>query len=117
MEDTNLCVADMKNIRAFIMGITLLLGLAGCSTPHPKTVTGVPSASTTATALEDGRLLYEMGKLDDSEQKLQAVLEIEPDNTQAQYYLALVHRAQYERQYRQPTPKGYYQTIPQQPIY
>ena len=102
----------MKTIRAFIIGITVLAGIAGCSAPSSKVASIQGPVSTTAATVEDARQLYEMGRLDDAQHKLQAVLVIEPDNQKAQYYLALVHRSQDLKQ-----PRGYYQTIPQQPIY
>jgi len=100
----------MKTNRAFIIGITVFVGIAGCSMPSPKVVSSQRPVSTTAAAVEDARQLYEMGRIDDAKQKLQAVLAIEPDNKKAQYYMALIASTP-----RQPT--GYYQTIPQQPIY
>jgi Tfp pilus assembly protein PilF len=103
----------MKTIRAFIIGVTVFVCIAGCSTPSPKVVRSQRPAPTTAATVEDARLLYEMGRLDDAQHKLQAVLAVEPDNQKAQYYLALVHRSQELK----PQPRGYYQTIPQQPIY
>ena len=102
----------MKTIRAFIIGITVLAGIAGCSAPSSKVASIQGPVSTTAATVEDARQLYEMGRLDDAQHKLQAVLAIEPDNQKAQYYLALVHHSQDLKQ-----PRGYYQTIPQQPIY
>lgn len=101
----------MKTIRAFIIGIMVFVGIAGCSTPSSKVASGQRPVSTTAAAVEDARRLYEMGRLDDAQHKLQAILAIEPDNPKAQYYLALVHRSQELK----PQPRGYYQTIPQQP--
>jgi tetratricopeptide (TPR) repeat protein len=44
--------------------------------------------------LEDAKLLFEMGKLDNAKQKFKKVLEIEPDNTTARYYLAQIQRSQ-----------------------
>jgi tetratricopeptide (TPR) repeat protein len=44
--------------------------------------------------LEDAKLTFEMGKLDDAKQKFQKVLEIEPDNATARYYLAQIQRSQ-----------------------
>lgn len=44
--------------------------------------------------LEDAKLSFEMGKLDDAKQKFQKVLEIEPDNAKARYYLAQIQRSQ-----------------------
>ena len=58
-----------------------------------------------------------MGKLDLAEQKPRVVLQTEPENPAAGYLLSLVHEAQYRREAGQERPGGYYQTIPQQPIY
>jgi tetratricopeptide (TPR) repeat protein len=44
--------------------------------------------------LEDAKLSFEMGKLDDAKQKFKKVLEIEPDNVTARYYLAQIQRSQ-----------------------
>ena len=109
----------MKPIQAFILGITLSVGIVVCSTSSPKVASSHRPDSSTAATVEDARLLYETGKLDDARRKLQAALKIEPENKKAQYYLALVYqcRAKIQEQQDKPTPKGYYQTIPQQPIY
>ena len=107
----------IKTIRTFLVGIAVFVGIAGCSTPSPKVASSRPRDNTTTATVEDARLLYETGKLDDAWRKLQAVLEIEPDNQKAQYYLALVHHSQELSQNQPPTARGYYQTIPQQPIY
>jgi Tfp pilus assembly protein PilF len=103
----------MQTIRAFIIGITVFVGIAGCSSASPKIATSQHQVSTTAATVEDARLLYEAGRLDDAQHKVEAVLKIEPDNKQAQYYMNLI--ATTRQQPRQ--PRGYYQTIPQQPIY
>ena len=46
-----------------------------------------------AVRLQDGKLLYEMGKLDEAEAKLKAVRAADPGNRAAQYYLNLVREA------------------------
>ena len=112
----------MKTIRSFLSIIVLLAAIAGCSAPSPKIASSqrpVSTASSTSATVEDARLLYEMGKLDDAQRKLEAALGIEPDNKKAQYYLYLVYQTRAKMQEAQdaPTPKGYYQTIPQQPVY
>jgi lipoprotein NlpI len=105
----------MKTIRAFIFCITILIGIAGCSTSNQKITTGHQLDSTIAATIENARLLYESGRLNVARQELQSVLVIEPDNQAANYYLALVQKCQALNQ--EPAPLGYYQTIPQQPIY
>ena len=48
----------------------------------------------TTTMIEDAKQSFEMGKLDDAKQKFQKVLEIEPDNARARYYLEQIDQAQ-----------------------
>jgi hypothetical protein len=105
-----------KALTLFLSGSVLLSGVVGCATPGPKVDSGRGQTST-ATALTDARILYEMGKLDLAEQKLHVVLQTGPENPAAGYLLSLVHEAQYRREAGQERPWGYYQTIPQQPIY
>jgi general secretion pathway protein D len=45
----------------------------------------------TATLVQDGRLLYELGRLDEAERKLEQALAQDPGNSSAAYYLSLVH--------------------------
>jgi tetratricopeptide (TPR) repeat protein len=50
------------------------------------------------TLVQDGKLLYEMGKLDDSEAKLNQALTLDPDNPAAYYYLNLIQQARFARE-------------------
>ena len=50
------------------------------------------------TLVQDGRLLYEMGKLDDAENKLNQALVLNPDNPAAFYYLNLIEQAKFARE-------------------
>ena len=50
------------------------------------------------TFVQDGRLLYEMGKLDDAEIKLNQALALNPDNPAAFYYLNLIEQARFARE-------------------
>jgi tetratricopeptide (TPR) repeat protein len=50
------------------------------------------------TYVQDGRLLYEMGKLDDAEIKLNQALALNPDNPAAYYYLNLIEQARFARE-------------------
>jgi beta-lactamase regulating signal transducer with metallopeptidase domain len=43
--------------------------------------------------VQDAKLYYEMGKLDEAEQLLKSVLALEPENAAAKYYLGLVEAA------------------------
>ena len=45
--------------------------------------------------LQDGRLLYEMGKLDEAESKLKQVVSRSPSNETAFYYLTLIQASRY----------------------
>ena len=49
------------------------------------------------TLVRDGKLLYEMGKLDEAETKLNQALKLDPDNVGAFYYLNLIKQARYGR--------------------
>ena len=100
----------------FVSGSVLLSGAVGCATSGPKVDSG-RGQTYTATTLSDAKILYEMGKLDLAEQKLHVVLQTAPENPAAGCLLGLVHEAQYRRATGQEQPWGYYQTIPQQPIY
>ena len=52
------------------------------------------------TLVQDGRLLYEMGKLDEAEVKLRQAAKIDPSNAGAFYYLKLIDEARYSRSAR-----------------
>jgi beta-lactamase regulating signal transducer with metallopeptidase domain/tetratricopeptide (TPR) repeat protein len=59
-----------------------------------------PSAEDVAKAaslVQDGKVYYEMGKLDESEAVLKSALALNPDNAAAKYYLRLIEEAQAER--------------------
>src|SRR5687768_538000 len=91
----------MKSVR-FIISVTVLVGIAGCSTPTPNSpISHQSDFATTAAVVEDARRLYEMGKIDAAEQKLQSVLAIEPNNRKARYYLSLVEERRTERELAQ----------------
>jgi type II secretory pathway component GspD/PulD (secretin)/tetratricopeptide (TPR) repeat protein len=50
------------------------------------------------TLVQDGKLLYEMGKLDDAENKLNQAIILNPDDPAAYYYLNLIQQARYVRE-------------------
>ncbi len=50
----------------------------------------IPQKVEAATLVQDGRLLYELGKLDEAESKLKSALALDTDNKGAHYYLNLV---------------------------
>ncbi len=49
----------------------------------------------TATLAQDGKVLYEMGRLEEAEAKLKQVVAQDADNTMAFYYLTLIEEARY----------------------
>jgi general secretion pathway protein D len=67
--------------------------------PSNEVLDRVPSIVTNqvkvATMVQDGKLLYELGKLDDAEAKLKQALVEEPSNPSAIYYLKLIQEARY----------------------
>jgi tetratricopeptide (TPR) repeat protein len=71
---------------------------------------GIMTHEQAGTLVQDGKVLYELGKLEEAEAKLNEALKLDPDNTGAYYYLQLVkqpvtdrdeHKA-YNRLARQP---------------
>jgi len=50
-----------------------------------------------ATMVQDGKLMFEMGKLDEAEAILKKASELNPDNEGAFYYLSLIREARYGR--------------------
>jgi len=110
----------MKTFR-FIIAVTVLVAVLGCSTPAPtsKNPIGQHSDFAAAAMIEDAKRLFEDGKIDAAEQKLLSVLAIEPNNRKAHYYLTLVEERQAEREasQRRQKPWGYYPTYPPKPIY
>lgn len=61
---------------------------------NPTTTTNVPDKTIESGKLvQDGKLLYEVGKFDDAEAKLKAALALNPDNQAAYYYMNLVKAA------------------------
>src|SRR5580692_3627406 len=51
-----------------------------------------------ATLARDGQMLYEAGKLEEAQAKLEQALQLDPDNRGAYYYLSLVKQARYARE-------------------
>jgi tetratricopeptide (TPR) repeat protein len=49
----------------------------------------------TGTLVQDGKVLYEMGKLDDADLKLRLALQQDPTSTGAKYYLELIKEQRY----------------------
>src|SRR5581483_3253055 len=70
--------------------------------PDVATVEQIPQVNAqktdAGTLVQDGKLLYEMGKFEEADVKLHQALEKDPDNQAAFYYLNLVKQAYYERE-------------------
>ncbi len=65
-------------------------GMAGNLSSRTNAVDAKVAASK---LVQDGKLDYEMGKLDDAEKSLKSALAIDPENAAAKYYLGLVQSA------------------------
>jgi hypothetical protein len=72
--------------------------------PDEQTLAQVPAVvndkTEAATLVQDGKLLYEMGKLEEATAKFNAALKLDPENRGANYYLALTKQAMYAREDR-----------------
>lgn len=106
----------MKTVLKIVFSSLLLAALVGCTTSIPK-VNASHEPVAWGTDLNDARLLYELGKLDAAERKLEGVLQKDLDNPMAIYLLVMVEKGRYRRESGQDQPWGYFQTIPPQPIY
>lgn len=78
-----------------------LIALSRGHVPDASTIEQIPIVKNekidAGTLVQDGKLLYEMGKLEEAEVKLKDALKIDPDNVGAFYYLNLIQQAQYAR--------------------
>lgn len=76
--------------------------------PTPTAPSQPPKAAPIAESAlaQDGRLLLEMGKLDDAERKLQEALRRQPDDKHAAYYLGLVREARFAQENRKRESSG-----------
>jgi len=95
--------ADPKNNTAilFKQQNDQLLALNQGRMPDLPTLDRVPQIGKdkieAGTLVQDGKLLYEMGKYDESESKLNEALKQDPDNKTAYYYLSLNSQAKLAR--------------------
>jgi len=99
-----------------LLSILILACVVGCFTTKPA-ATGSSEQSSAIPSLKMAEQLYREGQFDSAELALRAILLNDPKNQEARYYLELVYRAEAEVVSRQSRRQGYYQTIPQQPIY
>jgi type II secretory pathway component GspD/PulD (secretin)/beta-lactamase regulating signal transducer with metallopeptidase domain len=87
------------NSRPTIHALEQRTGVENLAEPEPVTAAGRGADKTESSQLvQDGKLLYEMGKFEDAEAKLKAALALNPDNQGAFYYLRLVRQAFYARE-------------------
>ncbi len=72
--------------------------------PDARTMQEIPGIIDTniqaQTLVQDGKVLYEAGKFEEAEIRLDQAIQLEPDNRAATYYLDLVREADYARQQR-----------------
>ena len=72
--------------------------------PSQELISQIPVAQaekiTAATLVQDGRLLVEMGKLDEAEAKLHQALKIHPENKAAHYFLNVIKDNKFFREQR-----------------
>jgi len=71
------------------------------STPHAEVLEKVPAIrkekEEADILVQDGRLLYELGKYDEADAKLKRAKELDPRNSGANYYLSAVQQARFRR--------------------
>ncbi|HXI54086.1 MAG TPA: hypothetical protein VNH84_21385, partial [Candidatus Saccharimonadales bacterium] len=74
--------------------------------PSQEALDRMPDAQTNritaATLVQDGRLFYEAGKLDEAENRLRQAMKMDPNNRAADYYLQMV----VEQRYRNASSRG-----------
>ena len=63
----------------------------------PSSASSLEQELKASTLTHDGKLLYEMGKLDEADAKLKLALKKDPHNEAALYYLNLVSEAKFDR--------------------
>src|SRR5689334_11585406 len=70
--------------------------------PSQETISKIPEIindrARAATLVQDGKLLFEMGKLDDSEVKLNQAIKIDPSNNSAYTYLNLIREQRHKNE-------------------
>lgn len=104
----------MKSTFFLLLSFSMALGFSDCSTAKPaQSQSRHFEAATVNVAKEQ----YESGELEAAKENLTAVLRMDPNNQAAQYYLHLLEEAQTARLANASQPQGWYQTLPQQPLF
>jgi|SRR5271154_3096219 len=104
----------MKLAFFLLLSFSIALCFCGFSTTKP---TQSQSQHFEAETVNLAKEQYESGKLKTAKENLLAVLKADPKDSAAQYYLHLVEDAQIAKANEPRQPQGFYQTIPQRPIY
>lgn len=109
-KDVNLVLkADPQNpaARAFQKQLEQTITMMKGTIPDTATMEEIPAIvnqkTDAATLAQDGRVLYEMGKIEEAEVKLEQAMKLDPDNRAAFYYLNLIKQARYARSSEQHT--------------
>jgi Mg-chelatase subunit ChlD/tetratricopeptide (TPR) repeat protein len=69
--------------------------IAGLASVESRAVGTGEQKSNTGTLVQDGKVLYELGKLDEAETKLKMAVNQDPQSQGAQYYLSLLREKQF----------------------
>ena len=100
---------DSKNNEAILFkdGNDRMLSSLKGRMPDVATLDRLPQIGTqktqSGTLAQDGKVLYEAGKLDDAEVKFNEALVLDPDNSGAYYYLNLIKQTKFARSNAQHT--------------
>jgi tetratricopeptide (TPR) repeat protein len=101
--------ADAKNAQAlaFKKQNDALIAANKGQIPDAATAEQVPQIAAqktdAGTLVRDGQLLYEMGKFDEAEAKLNQALALDPDSASAFYYMNLIQQSKFQRESLQHT--------------
>ncbi len=96
--------ADPQNASALAMKLQNDKAIAASqgAVPSNETVQRVPEINTekvnASTLTQDGKMLFEMGHIDEAEAKLKQAIKTDPENRAAQYYLNLIRDQRFERE-------------------
>jgi len=97
-------VVDPKNAAALTFkqqNEKLIASLRG-KIPDEETLQQIPALAKdktdAATLVQDGKLLYEMGKFEEADAKLREAMKLDPNNQAGYYYLNLIRQAVYKRE-------------------